>query len=336
MRREVAGDRGRHRAVHRARDDADLAARLRGRQLRLVAPPRRARARPRRAPRCWSSWRPSRSTRAGSSAAAGRCSASAAASAGPGATGGRAAARLRRRDRLPARRRARPSRAASASAAFCACAARAPVEPADHQRRELGAAQVAELRRADVPKISGAASGIASWCSEWKNMCCERWPWVSVRSARDSSTVSRAGSRSFPRHGATSSRARSCGLPTVQRREPREVAGVVAQPPPDVPARDAEQRVQARLVVGEPVLHHPRLVRQPVRRRAGRRLGVQRLRLRLGRLRRRRRREHQQRDDHTSARIVREPTPAAGRPAPGRPRTASPCSVWLYIAAAGW
>ena len=222
------------------------------------------------------------------------------------------------------------------SAVSCACERERPLS------RQIISGESSERRRLRnwvvlVPKIFGAASGIAFWCSEWKNMCCDRWPWVSVRSARDCSTASRAGSRNVPSHGCTSSRARTCGIGVaVQRREPGDVAGVVAQPAPDVAARDAQQRVQARLVVGQPVLHHPRLVRQPVRRRAGRRLGVQGLRLRLGHLRGRRSGTHQERDQDPEPPHGAKSTPAAGRLARGRRRTASPRSVWLYIAAAGW
>ena len=71
-------------------------------------------------------------------------------------------------------------------------------------------------------------------------------------------------------------------LPSLLLGELGEVARVVAQHAPDRAAVDAEQRVEPPLVVGQPVLHHPPLAGQPVRRRARRRVGVQRHRLRLG------------------------------------------------------
>ena len=149
-----------------------------------------------RARRCWSSSTRWRARSAARRAAAGRCSASAAASAGAGAAGARAAA-------PPGRRgiawRATPLAANSrrvAAACSCAWPRGRPL------RRQICSGLSSERRRVDhsarlaTPKICVAWDGIASWCSEWKKRCCARWPCVSVRSARRSSSASRSGSRS--------------------------------------------------------------------------------------------------------------------------------------------
>ena len=59
--------------------------------------------------------------------------------------------------------------------------------------------------------------------------------------------------------------ARRCGAPAVAACELAEVVPVVAQLLPDVAALDPQQPVEPRLVVGKPVVRHPRLARQPVR-----------------------------------------------------------------------
>ena len=62
--------------------------------------------------------------------------------------------------------------------------------------------------------------------------------------------------------------------PAVAGGELGDVAMVVAQLLPELLARDVQQRVQPPLVVGDPVVVDPRLGRQPVRRRVGRRQRV--------------------------------------------------------------
>ena len=170
-----------------------------------------------------------------------------------------------------------------------------------------------------TPKISGASLGIANWCSEWKNRCCERWPCVSVRSARLRSVASTAGVTS-PARGATSCVASFAGSGhPCGGRELREVVAIVAQLAPDLAARHPEQRVQATLVVRQPVVVDPVLWRQPVRGRLGRSLGVQRGLLdgRCG-LRDRRRAAA------TPARARRRAAASAAMPAPASPHASRP------------
>jgi hypothetical protein len=62
--------------------------------------------------------------------------------------------------------------------------------------------------------------------------------------------------------------------PATLRGELRDRLHVVAQPCPQLVAVGAQQRVQARLVERDPVHVDPHVRRQPVRRRAGRRVGV--------------------------------------------------------------
>ena len=82
-------------------------------------------------------------------------------------------------------------------------AGRAAVQAADRQRAELAPAQ-ARNAASVTPKISGAALGIANWCSEWKNRCWARWPCVMRRTARRSSSARerRARARRARRPGA--------------------------------------------------------------------------------------------------------------------------------------
>ena len=113
-------------------------------------------------------------------------------------------------------------------------------------------------------------------------MCCERWPWVSVRSARDSQQrqALRLAQVPAPRRDELARQALRAAS-RAARASPARLRVSSRSQRQTSPRVTPQQRVQARLVVGQPVLHHPRLVRQPVRRRARRRLGVQRGRLRF-------------------------------------------------------
>jgi hypothetical protein len=96
---------------------------------------------------------------------------------------------------------------------------------------------------------------------------------VIVRSARPRSTATRAAPTRAP--GGDERVGQPAGIaPAVARGELRDVAMVVAQLLPELLARDVQQRVQPTLVVGDPVVVDPRLGRQPVRRRLGRRQRV--------------------------------------------------------------
>ena len=96
--------------------------------------------------------------------------------------------------------------------------------------------------------------------------------------------------------------------PAVARGELRDVAVVVAQLLPELLARDVQQAVEARLVVGEPVVVDPRLGRQPVRRGVGRRERV----VGLGRGRGRQQREDDDGGEGEPARGVASTCPRRG------------------------
>ena len=90
--------------------------------------------------------------------------------------------------------------------------ARQAVEAADLQRAELGAPQRRPLRAArDAEDRGRVRRGSPPGAASGRTGAATRWPWVSVRSARRSSSARRSGSRSCPRHGATSSRASAAG-----------------------------------------------------------------------------------------------------------------------------
>ena len=206
--------------------------------------------------------------------------------------------------------------------------AREPVEAADHQRRELGAAQVAEARRARA--------------EDRRRRVRDR-----VLVQRVEEDVLREVALGERAQGARLQQRQAPGLAQVpaprlhqggrervrapSRAAPRARRGCACRRAASARRRPGhpQQRVEPRLVVGEPMLHHPRLVRQPVRWRAGRRVGVQRRRLGLGLGARRRRPSANTTSVSGAQRMAgapRDPTPAAGRPASSRPRTASPAA----------
>ena len=218
-------------------------------------------------------------------AAAGRCSASAAASAGPAATGGRAAGRPAP-PASPDRATPRVTMSRSVcSAVSCACASRQPVQAADHQRRELGAPEVAEARGARAEDRRRVVRDRVLVQRVKEHVL--RQVTLGQRALRTRlQDPEPAWLTQLPCQGATSAAASASGSFQPCTRQGRRIARVVAQPAPDVAAGDAEQLVEPRLVVGQPVLHHPRLVRQPVRGEPGGASLVQRRGLRLGSLRR--------------------------------------------------
>ena len=168
---------------------------------------------------------------------------------------------------------ATPARARSRRAATLSASTRAGERPC---RRAMVSGLSSSVRRTSRkaaslrPKIWGAREGMANWCSEWKKRCWARWPCVIVRTARPRSTATRAAV-TCARHGRDERVGQPPGVaPAVARGELGDVAMVVAQLLPELLARDVQQRVQAPLVVGDPVVVDPRLGRQPVRRRVGR------------------------------------------------------------------
>ena len=103
-------------------------------------------------------------------------------------------------------------------------------------------------------------------------MCWPRWPWVSVRSARSASSRSFAA-LTCPFCGSTSASAKRPRLPAALAGQLRHRL-LVAHPAEHLAARVADQLVEPRLLVGQPEVVDPVLVREPVLRRALRRLRV--------------------------------------------------------------
>ena len=151
---------------------------------------------------------------------------------------------------------------------------RAPVQARDGQRAELeraphvaegGVAQAEDLRRARgdrelVQRVEEQVLGEVALRDRAHRAAAQH---------RDARRADVAAPRRDERVGQPAGVA-----PAVARRELRDVAMVVAQLLPELLARDVQQRVQPPLVVGDPVVVDPRLGRQPVRRRVGRRQRV--------------------------------------------------------------
>ena len=160
-------------------------------------------------------------------------------------------------------------RARGASARRRGCARRAGRWPRATGRCRAGGGRSPGAGR----RASCAWSAMAGVWKTWKITWLERWPWVSVSSARRSSTARIAGRTPF-RRGATSAWASlRCEAPAAPARQLAERA-VVVEPRVDLGAVAVDELVQARLVVGQPGAHDPLVAGQPVQARAVGRVGV--------------------------------------------------------------